>query len=483
LVGIAQAFFARGIRNFIGAGWEVDDACALECARWFYAQALGLNTPDGGGGVSGRSPPATIGHSLLQARRKTLELKPALSSWGAYQHYGTINDKLLPFRNVPEQQQSDGAVTAQTPAGTDSPSSFSVGDSPMSPSQPTAPPAAPAADLIYVNGIDETGNYAFAPRSIGDIAKEVFVHPGVEGFNEVHVDTPRSFGVPFGMDPQKLEEAGWGIVFPEDTSQEIRTALNPLIELRRSQAGDRLKILDYKKGEQTRGWYQRYRVSAGNIDPEVVPYYLLLIGGPESIPFDFQYLLGVEYAVGRLAFATAAEYERYARSIVDYEKSKTVPNARKIAYWGTRHLGDAATNLSASLLIDPLANGAPGAAGALKRPIHVDTGFARTATVADDATKAALLDLLHDADPPAMLFTASHGMALRSGHARQFTDQGALLCQDWPGFGTLGPQHYLAGADVPDDAKVHGMVAFLFACFGAGTPDADQFLMDLSKAG
>src|SRR5262249_3328052 len=32
------------------------------------------------------------------------------------------------------------------------------------------------------------------------------------------------------------------------------------------------------------------------------------------------------------------------------------------------------------------------------------------------------------------------------------------------------------------DANVSGLVAFLFACFGAGTPDADQFLMNLSQA-
>jgi hypothetical protein len=29
---------------------------------------------------------------------------------------------------------------------------------------------------------------------------------------------------------------------------------------------------------------------------------------------------------------------------------------------------------------------------------------------------------------------------------------------------------------------VNGVVAFLFACFGAGTPDVDQFLMDFSRA-
>ncbi|WP_139031292.1 CHAT domain-containing protein, partial [Bradyrhizobium sp. ORS 375] len=31
MTGLAQAFFARGVPNFIGAGWQVDDECAREC--------------------------------------------------------------------------------------------------------------------------------------------------------------------------------------------------------------------------------------------------------------------------------------------------------------------------------------------------------------------------------------------------------------------------------------------------------------------
>ena len=46
----------------------------------------------------------------------------------------------------------------------------------------------------------------------------------------------------------------------------------------------------------------------------------------------------------------------------------------------------------------------------------------------------------------------------------------------------MRPEHFLAAADIADDANVNGLVALLFACFGAGTPDADQFLMDLSQA-
>ena len=44
------------------------------------------------------------------------------------------------------------------------------------------------------------------------------------------------------------------------------------------------------------------------------------------------------------------------------------------------------------------------------------------------------------------------------------------------------PSHYLTAADLDDDARVHGLIAFLFACYGAGTPAADHFLADRSKA-
>jgi hypothetical protein len=99
-VGIAQALFARGIPNFIGAGWKVDDISARECASWFYARALGLKGPCLQSGLTGTAPPATIGEALRHARSQVLEKYPSSSSWGAYQQYGRVSDKLLPFANV-----------------------------------------------------------------------------------------------------------------------------------------------------------------------------------------------------------------------------------------------------------------------------------------------------------------------------------------------------------------------------------------------
>jgi hypothetical protein len=94
-VGLAQAFFARGIQNYIGTGWAVDDDPARELAVRFYRQALGR--------PGATAPPATLGESLAGARSALLERGLPSSTWGAYQHYGRANDKLLPVRNADDE--------------------------------------------------------------------------------------------------------------------------------------------------------------------------------------------------------------------------------------------------------------------------------------------------------------------------------------------------------------------------------------------
>ncbi|MEP6810134.1 MAG: hypothetical protein ABI992_07810, partial [Chthoniobacterales bacterium] len=63
-----------------------------------------------------------------------------------------------------------------------------------------------------------------------------------------------------------------------------------------------------------------------------------------------------------------------------------------------------------------------------------------------------------------------------AGHPAQTAAQGALICQDWPGFGAIAPEHYFSAGDLAGGARLDGLVTFHFACYGAGTPQQDRFV-------
>ncbi|MCB2410765.1 CHAT domain-containing protein [Hymenobacter lucidus] len=102
LAGIAEAFFERGVRNYLGTGWPVNDELALTFAREFYAQVLvgrkasTLLKPDYPNQVPNNDPPATLGKAIASARNCIYS--SGGSTWGAYQHYGQATDYLLYWR-------------------------------------------------------------------------------------------------------------------------------------------------------------------------------------------------------------------------------------------------------------------------------------------------------------------------------------------------------------------------------------------------
>jgi hypothetical protein len=210
------------------------------------------------------------------------------------------------------------------------------------------------------------------------------------------------------------------------------------------------------------------------------------VGDPEAISYEFQVLLDMNYAVGRLAFDDPDGYLRYVDSLIAYETAATTPNSREVLYWGTKNRDDQSTRLSAECLVRPLYEGTPATADQpAMKAIAGERKFRSSCLLEAAATRANLLERLHAPERdkrPAFLLTASHGVGFPRGHERQRADQGALVCQDWPGRRTPPqPEHLLRAEDLHDEARLHGLVAFLFACYGAGTPAHDQFLADRSQ--
>lgn len=351
-------------------------------------------------------------------------------------------------------------------------------------------------DLIAFNGIDATtGDYLIGPMKESDASRIAVDHPQDKNMVNAISNAKRQreaehLGGAFDIELKDVTQAGWAIVFHQDEDQAVKDALAPLIEHRRKQIGDDsiVKVLEYRDGEQVISWLARHKIKFGPVEPEKVPYYVLIAGSPGRIPFAFGQALDVIYAVGRLHFNAVDQYQRYVQSVLEYDRPAGVPNCKEIVFWGPRNKNDKPTKLSSEHLIKPLALGAEGEKSIIERAAKFSK-VAYTGKLFDpeNSTKENLLGVFRPDDGPnagkpgpCLLFTASHGIGWPNGHENQAAAQGALLCQDFPGrgLGPLKPDHYFAAADLPKDARVHGLVCFHFACFSAGTPEADRFSYD-----
>jgi hypothetical protein len=332
-------------------------------------------------------------------------------------------------------------------------------------------------DLFYANGINlETGGYDVPPMSLSELDALLRKEQQPENSRQLknRAERPASLGVKEGVEPGRLDQAGWGVIFADNAAPAVERALQPLLRLRESQAGKRFRTYSGTKGyrvgkDSATDFLARNGAGPGPADPDKVPYYLLIVGDPAVIPYSFQSQLDVQYAVGRLHFDRVADYAAYAESVVSAETGQ-VKLRREAAFFGVGHQQpDPATRQSNAYLIDPLVKGLG------------DTGWELRPPVLDAAaTKAALAQHLGGSRTPALLFTAGHGLVVPAENQRKLPQteyQGALICADWPGPGTpfADREFFFAGKDLAADANLLGLVGFFFACFGGGTPELDAF--------
>lgn len=305
-------------------------------------------------------------------------------------------------------------------------------------------------DRLLVNGVDgASGEYLEPPRAMEEAVNHVEARRDAVFAGRVQAEGG-TYGLPPEVDPLDLGTTGWALV-THANEPEVLAALEPLVAHRKTRS-PLVRCLTYSSQRSSR-WLAEQGIGVSDILPSIVPYYLLIAGSSSRIPFRFVHELGVDYAVGRLELDSVEDYRRYAKQLIAYE-SRAPLNGRKVEVFGPRH--DSATNLSADRLLTPLAE-----------------EFATSKHIGDSATKATLRRIL--GDRPDVLFTASHGVGFPPDDPRQKDAQGALLCQDWPGPGAISSDHYFAASDVPDGARLDGMIAFHFACFGGGTPEKDRF--------
>ena len=311
---------------------------------------------------------------------------------------------------------------------------------------------------ILFNGVHGSGGYLQEPAPFDTIA------PGLASQLRKRRLVYRSLEA--GRDPRDLSRAGWGVLFGPGVGDAVKEALAPLLRHRSAAATRRENLYRehvYRPGTSKAKFLHAQGAFPGPVDPRRVPYYLLLVGDPQEIPFSFQHQLGVQYAVGRLCFETPEEYARYATTVVELE-TQSEARPREAVFFGPWR--DPTTRLCAERLVRPLC-------GEL-----ADNGFGWKTRyrIGDYAHKGSLANLLGGPETPGLLFTASHGLGLWNDDPRQRSLQGSLLCQDWPGPGNgIELNHIFNAEDVPDDASVRGLVSFHFACYSAGTPQWDDF--------
>jgi Peptidase family C25 len=284
------------------------------------------------------------------------------------------------------------------------------------------------------------------------------------------------FAMEGGIDENDLGQAGWGVIFAPGVDQKIKDALAPLLEHRKAQAKP-FKIFDgaegFLKGDTADDWLKRRNVRLDVVDPEKgVPFYLMIVGAADEIPFEFQYYLDIYWAVGRLWLETADEFRQYADSVIQYETAASVSTGRRAVMFATQHDFDPATQSFMSQVARPLADGEGGSPSVWARQkFDLKTCFGQ------NATAAALANILQGKEQgtPALLFSGSHGMEFAMDDPRQTDNQGAIVCQDWDGLGKITEEQWFAGSNLPADAQLHGMIHFFFACHGGGCPELDNY--------
>lgn len=250
---------------------------------------------------------------------------------------------------------------------------------------------------------------------------------------------------------------------------DIMNAVSPLAEFRGMKNVDDPILFNNEPMDTWYDWLGRNYDKDAETEP---PHYVLIIGGPDQVPFDFQSFLSIAASVGRVDFDSIDDLKNYANKIIRLEKENASIVNPESVFFATDAGWPDPTYYSRQFMAEPLAN-------------HVNDkfGFKTEKISGDEATKKRLADRLSKSKA-AIVYTASHGMAApHEGFEVQKRINGAICCQKTEESEDEDNWLYTAD-DVPADNNkpfLEGSVFFQFACFGYGTPKESVYNRWLGK--
>jgi len=209
-----------------------------------------------------------------------------------------------------------------------------------------------------------------------------------------------------------------------------------------------------------------------------LPHYVLIVGGPDAIPFDVQYYLYSQRAVGRPHLEGPAAYRNYGAGLIASESApwnggEPVAEAPRTLFLAVEEEEERVpvTRHAWEYLSKPLSDEVAGR-GYPTQVLH--GGEAGSAATRDNLLRA--LSPETAAGPPSLVFTTGHGLGVSTDEHRPQL-QGSLVLQDWPGHceGPGDTTGLFTGGDVGETLDVAGTVFFSFACYSAGTPSTSSF--------
>jgi len=270
------------------------------------------------------------------------------------------------------------------------------------------------------------------------------------------------------LDPGDPRSAGWAFLLNEADPNRAayEAALAPLAQRRGMSPPQRPLLYSRGGADEWFDWLEDNYYSL-ELEGRKAPQYIVIVGGPDQVPFSFQSLLTTVAKVGRVDFDETADLERYVEKLIRLETAAEPMVSRDAVLFAPDGGIEDPTYFSRRYMVEPIADYLTG-----------KLGFPARMMVGEHATKTALSEALAEGCP-ALVYTASHGLgATEESLEVQKRYNGAICCQH---AGPPTANSLFSADDVPaSDPFLEGSIFFQFACFGYGTPAVSDYAHWLS---